>query len=105
MHAHTRTYTRTHKHTHIHIHTYTHTHTITELENLFFLIFFFFLFCAATSIYLNPGLTVIKKHITSHFKMQLFYLIDFAARPSERKRNGEASLRKGDKFLQVTGGS
>lgn len=56
--------------------------------------------------YLNHGPTVIKKHITSHFKMQLFYLIDFAARPRGKKEErGKDRLRRGDRFLQVTGGS
>lgn len=41
------------------------------------------------SIYLNLRLMVIKKHTTSHFKIQLFYLIDFAARPREGSRGRE----------------
>lgn len=38
---------------------------------------------------------VIKKHTSSHFKIQLFYLIDFAARPrNEERRQKEQGGRR-----------
>lgn len=61
------------------------------------------------SIYLNLRPMVIKKHTTNHFKIQLFYLIDFAARPregvqGEGKGTGSQAV-EGDKFPEGTGGS